>query len=174
MSSITRRTQQQIPKHAAMPFVSSNFMDCKVFISYSHSDLPIIKDFVKFFRDVKLDVWFDKEDLRIGEDWKATINKVISNAQFYIVFLSQKNIDRRGFLQYELNSALDVALTIPPNQLYIIPLRLDNCDIPDRLTRFHSVSLIERENFDILVKTLLGETCDILSLKLPLHQNKKR
>ena len=36
--------------------------------------------------------------------------------------------------------ALDVALTIPHNQIYIMPVKLDECTIPDEIARYHVIN----------------------------------
>jgi hypothetical protein len=63
--------------------------------------------------------------------------------QLFIVNLSSAAVDRHGMFQKELRWALDVALTIPHNQIYIMPVKLDECTIPDELARYHVVNLFE-------------------------------
>jgi hypothetical protein len=56
--------------------------------------------------------------------------------------------------QKEIRLALDVALTIPPNQLYIMPVKLDECTIPDELARYYVLSLFGENGPQILLRSI--------------------
>ena len=58
-----------------------------------------------------------------------------------ILLLSIKSVGTRGFFQKELRLALDVLDTIPLCHVYLLPVRLDMCEIPSRLTTIHYVDL---------------------------------
>lgn len=55
--------------------------------------------------------------------------------------------------------ALDVAEEIPEDVIFIIPARIDNCDVPDRLSKYHWVDLFESDGYGKLIESLktLGE-----------------
>lgn len=44
---------------------------------------------------------------------------------------SSNSINKRGYAREELNSALHNYDRFPDSEIYIIPSRLDNCQIPD-------------------------------------------
>ncbi len=73
----------------------------------------------------------DKKDLIPGQNWRSVIPKAIADSQLFIACLSQRSISKQGFVQREFKMALNQYADRPPNSIYLIPLRLDECDIPD-------------------------------------------
>ena len=103
----------------------------KVFISYAHEDQDSA---ARLYRDLKavseIEPWFDKESLGPGMRWKPAIRKNIREADFFIALLSTKSGSRRGFVHTELNTALEVLKEFPEGKIYLIPIRLDDCQMP--------------------------------------------
>jgi hypothetical protein len=59
-----------------------------------------------------------------------------------LVCLSDNSM-KRGYIQRELKRALDVAEEFPAGELFLIPLRLASCEIPDHLKHLHYVDLFQ-------------------------------
>ena len=125
-----------------------------IFVSYAHPDLLIVRKLVAFLKSTGLEVWFDKERLLAGQDWESEITKAIKQCSLFLVNISSNSLERRGVYQKEIRIALDVALTIPPSQLYMMPVRLNECGIPDHLTRYHVLPLFEENGPEVLIKSI--------------------
>lgn len=125
-----------------------------IFVSYAHPDLAIVRKLVAFLKSAGLEVWFDKEKLLAGQDWESEITKAIKQCSLFLVNISSNSLERRGVYQKEIRIALEVAQTIPPSQLYMMPVRLNECDIPDHLTRYHVLPLFEEGGPDVLIKSI--------------------
>ena len=103
----------------------------KIFISYAHEDEDSAARLYRELITVKgIDPWFDKESLGPGMRWKPAIRKNIRESDFFIALLSTKSGSRRGFVHTELNTALEVLKEFPEGQIYLIPIRLDDCPMP--------------------------------------------
>ncbi len=102
----------------------------KVFISYAHEDEESAR---RFYRELKnidgIDPWLDKECLQPGMRWRPAIRKAIRDADFFIALLSSRSGSRRGFVNTELNQALEIFQEFPDGQIFIIPVRLDSCEM---------------------------------------------
>ncbi len=59
-------------------------------------------------------------------------------------------MSKEGYLQRELRYVLDVADEKPEGAIFIVPLKLEECPIPDRLTRLHWVNLSSAEGYEKL------------------------
>ena len=125
-----------------------------IFLSYAHPNLAVVRKLVRFLQTAGLKTWFDKENLFGGQEWEKEIAHAIRSCSLFIVNLSSAAVDRRGVFQKEIRLALDVALTIPPNQLYIMPVKLDECTIPDELARYHVLNLFEENGSQILLRSI--------------------
>ena len=96
-----------------------------------------------------------------GENWDSKIQKAVHSSDAVIVCLSQSSITKTGYVQKEIKIALDAADMRPENTIFIIPLKLEECDIPDRLKRWHWVELLDERGYERLRKSLLLRASDL-------------
>lgn len=68
--------------------------------------------------------------------------------------MSRNSITKTGYVQKEIRLAIDVADEQPEGTIFIIPVRLENCDVPDRLRRLHWVDLFSENGYPLLVLAL--------------------
>ncbi len=126
---------------------SKNDHDKTVFISYARENSKAAR---RLFRDLKgagLIPWLDKESLIAGQNWKIGINKAISSSRYFIPIFSSVSVSKRGYIQKEFKYALDVLDEFPESQIFIIPIRLDDCKIPyQRLEHIEYVDLFPSWN----------------------------
>jgi hypothetical protein len=89
-----------------------------------------------------------------GEDWELTIRKAVHASDVVLVCISRASVTTRGFAQKEIKLALDEADEQPEGTIFIIPVRLDECEVPDRLHRWHWVNLFEANGLGKLMNAL--------------------
>jgi formylglycine-generating enzyme required for sulfatase activity len=126
----------------------------RIFLSYAHADVVSVRKLHRYLREKGFDVWFDKENLMPGHDWRLEIEDGLNNSDVVIVCLSQISVSKEGFVQREFKFALDRTLDMPDGRVFLIPVRLDNCKVPTRLSRYHWVDLFEREGYPRLLRGL--------------------
>ena len=80
--------------------------------------------------------WLDEEELYPGQDWDMEIEKAVETADAIIVCLTKNSISKEGYVQRELRIVLDYADYKPEGTLYIIPLRLEECEPPRSLRKW--------------------------------------
>lgn len=126
----------------------------KVFLSYAREDKAKVRSIYARLSGAGLAPWMDIEDLAPGEIWESSIKKAIRYADFFLAFLSRNSVNKRGFLQKEIKNALDTWQEKLNSDIYIIPVRLDDCDLPEDLHAFQRVDLFEKGSFTRLLKSL--------------------
>ena len=79
-------------------------------------------------------VWRDTANLWPGEDWRVKIRRAITdNALVFIVCFSLASISRsKSYQNEELTLAIEQIRLRPPDDPWLIPVRLDECEIPYR------------------------------------------
>lgn len=87
--------------------------------------------------------WLDEEELYSGQDWNMEIEKAIEETDVIIVCLSNNSITKEGYVQREIRIALDYADYKPEGTLFIIPVRLEECDPPRRLRMWQYADYFE-------------------------------
>ena len=99
----------------------------KLFISYAREDREAV---ARLYRDLQargLEPWLDSVDLLPGVDWKSAIAEAIESSSHFIALLSSTSVGKRGYVQKELRKALDVLEEFPADQIFVIPVRIDDC-----------------------------------------------
>jgi len=73
----------------------------------------------------------DVHDIAGGEDWIHAINIAIDKSELFVPILSKNSVSRRGMIIKEIQRALEKWRGMLPDDIYIIPIRLDDCPIPE-------------------------------------------
>jgi hypothetical protein len=125
-----------------------------VFLCHSSGDKTTAKDLFQRLNADGIDPWLDLDRLLPGQDWELEIRKAVKKSDIIIVCLSESSINKKGFVQKEIKYALDVADEQPEGTIFLIPLRLEACEVPDRLRRRQWVDYFEPDGYERLCKAL--------------------
>ena len=136
-----------------------------VFLCHSSGDKATVRDLYYKLLNDGIDPWLDQEKLVGGTDWSLEINKAIRRAHAVIVCLSKASITKRGFVQKEIKHALDVADEQPEGAIFLIPLRLEECDLPERLHGKQRIDYFSPQGYHRLLRAL-KQCADELGIKL--------
>jgi hypothetical protein len=98
--------------------------------------------------------WLDIEDLLPGQEWVSSIQSAIHEADFFLVFLSEASVSKRGYVQKEISVALDVLSQRKEGETYIIPVRLDAIEPPRGLMQYQWVDLFSPDGLEKLIFAL--------------------
>ena len=101
-----------------------------VFISYAAEDAAAAQRLYTDLSSAGLSPWIDRKNLLAGENWKTAIRKAIKESRFFIQLLSSKTVEIRGPSVENMRYALDIMKEYPESYIYLIPVRLDDCEIP--------------------------------------------
>jgi outer membrane protein assembly factor BamD (BamD/ComL family) len=126
----------------------------KVFLCHASGDKPPVRDLYKRLSAEGVDAWLDKEKLLPGQDWRLEIPKAVKEADVVVVCLSDKSVTKEGYVQKEIKFALDIAEEKPEGTIFLIPARLEDCAVPERLSRWQWVDLYEENGFIQLLRSL--------------------
>lgn len=126
----------------------------KTFLCHSHSDRVAVHALWSRLKKDGVDVWLDRENLQPGQDWEREIRKAILKSHIIIVCLSRGFNKQKGFRHEELKIALQKADVILDDKIFIIPVRLEECNMPDSLCHLHRVDLFERGGYEKLLHAL--------------------
>jgi hypothetical protein len=128
--------------------------DFLVFLCHASGDKPAVHALYQRLRDDGFTPWLDEENLLPGQDWEREISSAVRGSSVVLVCLSHASVTKEGFVQKEIKYALDVADEKPEGTILVIPVRLENCDVPQRLRRWHWVNLFEDSEYIRLLSAL--------------------
>jgi formylglycine-generating enzyme required for sulfatase activity len=126
----------------------------RVFLCHARADTAAVRVLYDRLREEGFLPWLDEEDLIAGQDWQVEIPKAVRAADLVLVCLSTHSTNKEGYVQKEIKLALDVADEKPEGTIYIVPLKLEECSVPDRLGRWQWVDFFHPKGYERLLKAL--------------------
>lgn len=102
-----------------------------VFISYCHDNFEEVRRLRQDLLGAGEAVWWDK-DILGGESWERAIRRAMKECYAVVLCLSKDGEARIESGVYpEISDAIKVYRQLRPGSVYIIPVRLSECRIPD-------------------------------------------
>jgi len=104
-----------------------------VFISYVIEDSDRVDKLCSLLESAQIPYWRDRKDLGPGDQWKAKIREAIKDGAlvFLACFSERSNARAKSVQHEELNLAVEEFRLRPPGATWLIPVRLDDIEIPD-------------------------------------------
>lgn len=150
---------EKLPASMPASVVGSEATTSKLipFLCYAKENSTHVREFRERLKgEVWVDPWFDEEDILPGQMWEGSVVEAVHNSHAVIIFLSTIAVRQEGFFHKELKLALDAAAEKPDGTIFIIPIRLDNCDVPDRLQPYQYVDYFgDEEHKDRVYSNLI-------------------
>ncbi len=97
-------------------------MTAKIFLSYAHDNEVEVEKLYDMLSERGFNPWMAKRDIFPGEKWKLTIQKALRSSDFFLACLSNKSVNRRGYVQVEIREALELLQEKLENDIYLIPV----------------------------------------------------
>jgi hypothetical protein len=131
----------------------------RVFLCHSKEDKERVQNIYETLslqKDIEMDPWLDTEKLLPGDNWMMKIEEAVTGSDVVIVCISGKSLTKQGFIHKEISLALDTADLKPEGTVFIIPLRLEECSVPKRLSKWQWFDYFEnsQDDFNKLMRSL--------------------
>jgi anti-anti-sigma factor len=126
----------------------------RVFLCHSSTDKAAVRDLRQRLLQLGVKPWLDEVDLLPGQLWEKEIPAAVRGSDAIVVCLSQQAVGATGYLQREIKYALDAAEEQSDESIFIIPSRLEECDVPERLRKWQWVDLFAADGYDRLATAL--------------------
>jgi hypothetical protein len=107
----------------------------RVFIAYVQEDLSFARKLYRALEERGFHPWLDKKRLMPGQNWPRAIETAIQTSDFFVACFSRRAISKRGSFHSELRYALFCAAKVPLDEIFLIPIRLDDCVVPNRISK---------------------------------------
>jgi hypothetical protein len=143
----------------------------KIFLCHSSADKPQVRQLHDLLLKNGAAPWLDAEQLLPGQDWNLEINKALDDSDVILVCLSKSSVDKEGYVQREVRIALDRALEMPEGRIFLIPVRLEECELPSRLKTYQYVDLFVENGIEKLIKSLNIRAKQVSAKQLSMDGN---
>lgn len=126
----------------------------RIFLCHAKEDAEKVHDIYIRLKQAGFKPWLDKEDLLPGQDWDNQIRLAIKSSAYVLIFFSKISISKRVYVQKEFKLARDVLDEIPESQIFVIPVRLEDCKIPDRFAHLQYCNLFDDKGFERMLQSI--------------------
>jgi TIR domain/Caspase domain/SIR2-like domain len=116
-----------------------------IFVSYASPDLEIARFIVSQLQKAGLPVWFDKEQIQPGMDWRETLREAVEErCGLFLSIISASTTQRlEGFNILERNLAARRRDKFGDNAIFYLPLRIDDGDPLIPVSEPHGIKTIQ-------------------------------
>lgn len=126
----------------------------RIFIIYNHKDMNSAHELVKKLRDAGYNPWWDQEEIVPGQRIVDSVSNGLLSSAVALLLVS-KNLDyEKGILAVELKTALATMRSKDESFSPVIPIRLDDSEVPSMLAGVQWLDFKEEGDFERLDKSL--------------------
>lgn len=143
---------RKVPAAAPTPPAAGERL--RVFLCHASTDKPAVRELYGRLKADGFAPWLDEEDLLGGQVWEEEIEEVLRSTHIVLVCLSNNSINKAGYIQREIREVLNLAEEQPEGEIFLIPLKLEECDIPRRLGRWQWINFFREDGYDRLLRSL--------------------
>jgi TolB-like protein len=98
-----------------------------IFLSYAREDAAAARRIAEALRAAGLEVWFDENELRGGDQWDAKIRRQIDACALFIPIVSQHTQSRgKGYFRLEWKLAVEQTHLMAEGIAYLAPVVIDD------------------------------------------------
>ena len=131
-----------------------SIQQANVFLIYAHSDKEAVRKLHQRLVRDGIHAWLDAQNLQPGQDWQHEIRRAILDSKRVIVCLTRAFNTQPGYRHEELKIALEKAKLLDDGRIFIIPVRLERCEMPASLRHLQRVDLFQAGGYKKLIHAL--------------------
>ena len=100
-----------------------------------------------------------RHSLIAGQNWKEKIPEAIRDSRFFVAVLSKSMLQTRGYVHAEISDALEIRKEYPKNQIFFIPIRLDECEPSLEVSEIHWIDMFPswEEGVDKILSAIFSQ-----------------
>ncbi len=142
----------------------------RVFLCHASEDKHKVRALHRRLTDDNIDAWLDDGRLLPGSGWEREIVRAVRESDAVILCLSPTSVRKRGFVQREVRIAQRAAEEQPEGELFLFPIRLSSCEVPDSLRHLQHIDLQRRGAYARLLSSFAARAASLSSRKSPPSQ----
>jgi len=150
----------------------------KVFLCHASQDKPSVRELAqRLSAEGWIDPWLDEKKLLPGQDWRLKIEEAVETSDIVVICLSSNSISKEGFIQKELRYAKEISLEKLEESIFLIPLRIDECDTPRGLRFYQWADYFgekKNETYNALLESLRLRYEQKLKIEKEEHVRKEK
>lgn len=156
-----------------------NKSEIQIFLAHASEDKDQVRELYRKLQQEGYSPWLDEENLLPGQFWQDEIPKAIKSSHIFIACLSKQSISKTGYVQKEFRQALTVCAERPHDDIYLIPLKFNDCQVPNLRLAEYGVAFrdyqwldyYKPDGFSKLLKSIELQRDKLTPVTADSHQN---
>ncbi len=109
-----------------------------IFLSYAREDSAATRRIANILEGAGFKVWLDRDRILHGEEWSKKIQRSIQKCSLFFPIISRNTYSRhKGVFYEEWSVAMECARQTKPGEVYIVPIPIDETEVPVQLSSKH-------------------------------------
>ena len=129
----------------------------QIFLIYAREDQDKAMKVYENLKEMGFNPWIDTRELLPGQNWKKSIGEAIQESEYALALLSKNAVSKKGYVQKELKLALDLLGNGEKGFSRVIPVRLEDAEVPESLADLHWVDLHSEDGMNKLKQALQAQ-----------------
>jgi hypothetical protein len=125
-----------------------------VFLCHCSEDKMAVRDIDRVLKSDGFQPWLDEDDIFPARVWDKEIKQGLQSSHAVIVCLSKTFARKEGYVQKELRYAIDLAREKPDGAVFLIPVRLEDCEILPSLAELQCIDWYKPDGHEKLLRAL--------------------
>jgi len=140
----------------------------KIFLSHSSRDKKFVNLLAKKIQENGLDVWLDEAEISIGESLIQKISEGLYYSEFVIAVISKHSVNSE-WVKKELYLAMHKE--IAGKKITVLPIKIDNCDVPFFLSDKLYADFRDIRNFESEFQKILNSLSKHMNIEPTQNNN---
>ena len=138
--------------------LSENVQATRIFLSYTKTDHTKVAHLFDKLMQYGFLPWMDDKSILGGTAWESAIQKAIEECDYFVYCVSRHSQEKEGVIRKEAKWALKRQEGLLDSTNFIIPLRLESCEVIEPFDKYQYVDLFKSDGFTMLLRTLSSKS----------------
>lgn len=139
----------------------TNPRQLRIFLNYAPEDEPTVRALYERLQDDGFAPWMADLDLLPGQNRQHAIQRAVRSSDIVLICISSTYLGEPGYFHKEIKSAVDITDDLPEDTIFIIPVRIEACAVPENLKALQWVDLFEDNGYELLMRALQARAAQI-------------
>ncbi|AYW90835.1 TPA: TIR domain-containing protein [Yersinia enterocolitica] len=127
----------------------------KLFLAHAKEDEKVTESIYEKLKNNDYTPWMDIRDIPAGVNWDNEIQKNFNSANIIIIILSKVSCQKNGYIRREMNEAMDKLKYYKPDDVFVIPILIDNSPVPTFISsKIQYIDYNREDSWELLEKSL--------------------
>lgn len=132
-----------------------------IFLSYTTADREIVSEIGDAMNARQIQTWMDYKRLKAGQNWDFEIRKALDKSSIIIIFISNNSVAKNGYVQKELRIALSKSEDKIIDDIYIIPVLIDDdVVVPEQIRHLQFIKYSDGDFINKLCGSILHQIAE--------------